>query len=221
MGLPRLTRGNAFYETVDGLRHIYGQVDIQTPATALDWSDLQELQKGIDFGCLADVRFWCATILGFQGLFRASEIGRVQLDHIEINSWGVRVTVLFSKTNHSPVPVTMVARGDVFCPVLAFLLLMKLMRAAGEHAPFPSSYHAFNKSLQARCSDAGISKLGVSTHSLRRGGTTALALAGVPEAIIQAHGRWSSLEYRKYICYLDSALQRRPTAMLLESQRAA
>ena len=63
-----------------------------------------------------------------------------------------------------------------------------------------------------RCSDAGIAKQGISTHSLRRGGTTALALAGVPEAFIQAHGRWSSLEYRKYICYLDSALQRRPTA---------
>ena len=39
-----------------------------------------------------------------------------------------------------------------------------------------------------RYSDAGIAKQGISTHSLRRGGTTALALAGVPENFIQAHG---------------------------------
>ena len=112
--LPKLPKGTDYYEVVAGLKNIYGQVDIQKPATAFDWSDLVLLHAGIDFGCLADVQFWCATILGFQGLFRASEIGRVQLDHIEINAWGVRVTVLFSKTNPSPVPVTMVARGDAF-----------------------------------------------------------------------------------------------------------
>ena len=37
-----------------------------------------------------------------------------------------------------------------------------------------------------------------SGHSFRRGGTTALLLAGVPEATIAAHGRWKSLAYRGY-----------------------
>lgn len=36
-------------------------------------------------------------------------------------------------------------------------------------------------------------------HSFRRGGTTALLQAGVPEATIATHGRWKSLAYRSYI----------------------
>jgi len=35
-------------------------------------------------------------------------------------------------------------------------------------------------------------------HSFRRGGATAMFLAGVPEATIAAHGRWKSLAYREY-----------------------
>ena len=92
------------------------------------------------------------------------------------------------------VPVTMVARGDWACPVAAFRLLRLLLDQQGARHPFPLSYSAFNTNLQKRCRNAGISKEGVSTHSLRRGGTTQLALAGVPEAFIQAHGRWTSLE---------------------------
>jgi hypothetical protein len=38
----------------------------------------------------------------------------------------------------------------------------------------------------------------VSGHSLRRGGTTAYFLAGVPETVIGLHGRWRSHAYRVY-----------------------
>jgi len=40
---------------------------------------------------------------------------------------------------------------------------------------------------------------GFSGHSMRAGGATALALAGVPPPLIQAAGRWSSDEFAKYI----------------------
>ena len=116
-------------------------------------------------------------------------------------------------------PVTMIATGDDFCPVRMFSLLRRLVAAAGGGNPFTATYASFLGSIKLRCVLAGVTKKGIKTHSLRRGGTTALALAGVPEAMIQAHGRWSSLEYRKYICYLDSALQRRPTAMLWAARR--
>jgi hypothetical protein len=36
-------------------------------------------------------------------------------------------------------------------------------------------------------------------HSFRRGGTSALKLAGVADSIIQLHGRWRSDAYRAYI----------------------
>ena len=113
----------------------------------------------------------------------------------------------------------MIATGDDFCPVRMFSLLRRLVAAAGGGNPFTATYASFLGSIKLRCVLAGVTKKGIKPHSLRRGGTTALALAGVPEAMIQAHGRWSSLEYRKYICYLDSALQRRPTAMLWAARR--
>ena len=36
-------------------------------------------------------------------------------------------------------------------------------------------------------------------HSFRRGGTSALKLAGVSDSIIQQHGRWRSDVFRDYI----------------------
>ena len=39
----------------------------------------------------------------------------------------------------------------------------------------------------------------MSGHSMRAGGATALAMAGVPPDLIQAAGRWSSDEFHKYI----------------------
>jgi hypothetical protein len=44
-------------------------------------------------------------------------------------------------------------------------------------------------------------------HSLRAGGATALALAGATPQTIQAAGRWSSDEFRKYICLHPFLLQ--------------
>ena len=196
LGHPDLPRLELYHATRAGLFHIYGQVDTVTPATAVDWADIKLLYESLDFSCIVDVRFWCATILGFQGLFRAGEIGRVRLSEIVITDDALRVTIAFSKKDPHPVPVTMVARGDWACPVVAFRLLRRCLARAGEQVPFPLSYSAFNVSLQKRCRAAGISKEGISSHSLRRGGTTQLALAGVPESFIQAHGRRASLEYR-------------------------
>ena len=194
LGHPELPRNELYHATRAGLFNIYGQVDRVKPATALDWADLGALYESLDFSCLVDVSFWCATILGSQGLFRASEIGRVRDNDIVISDDALVVTIAFSKMDSHPVPVTMIARGDWACPVTAFRLLRLLLDQQGGGHPFPLSYSAFNTSLQRRCRDAGISKEGISTHSLRRGGTTLLALAGVPEAFIQAHGRWTSLE---------------------------
>lgn len=53
-----------------------------------------------------------------------------------------------------------------------------------------------------------------SGHSFRRGGTTALFLAGVPETIIALHGRWKSLTYRKYFQW-SNIQQLLPTQLLL------
>lgn len=47
------------------------------------------------------------------------------------------------------------------------------------------------------------------SHSMRRGGATAMHAAGVPAQDIQAHGRWSSDCYRRY---LEPSMKRRALA---------
>jgi hypothetical protein len=44
-------------------------------------------------------------------------------------------------------------------------------------------------------------------HSMRSGGATALAIAGVPDNRIQAMGHWSSDAYQQYICKHPALLQ--------------
>ena len=45
----------------------------------------------------------------------------------------------------------------------------------------------------------GVSSSRVATHSLRRGGASAYAAAGVPDADIQRFGRWTSDGYKRYV----------------------
>lgn len=51
----------------------------------------------------------------------------------------------------------------------------------------------------------------ISGHSMRAGGATALAAAGVPDDRIRLLGRWSSEAYQAYICAHPSLLYSRVT----------
>ena len=53
--------------------------------------------------------------------------------------------------------------------------------------------------LKRRLSAIGLNAQLYGFHSLRRGGTTAMFAAGVPETMIQSHGRWASLTYKQYL----------------------
>ena len=191
------------------------QLDVVSPAVGLTVHDLLRLRAGLNFKKPADVR-WCQTLLGFQGLLRASEILRLLGKDFRFMSRGIQVVVPYSKTDITATPVGMVTRGDPLCPVAA-ATLFRLMGGVGPKTKlFEQSYNSFNSELKRRCGKAGINPLGISTHSLRRGGCTALFYAGVPVESIMAHGRWSSSAWRKYIDF-NVRLQQLPTRMLLLS----
>ncbi len=76
------------------------------------------------------------------------------------------------------------------------------------HAPLPRTVSCrplqmstFIADFKLRMSSLGRDPAHYAGHSFRRGGCTALFMAGVPETIVQAHGRWKSLAYRRYIQY--------------------
>ena len=199
--LPRLPRGADYKENLQTLELIFGQLDVATPAATLSETELIRvcLAYSVLFGPAQAAELIAASLWCYGGLFRASEVvWRMQARDIERFDWGVRVTLPYSKKIRTPVKVHLVRTGGLLCPVAAFER-MPAHRGpiSGNESLFRFSYDFFNASLGKAAAKAGVER--VTTHSLRRSGTTALFLAGAPAEMIMAHGRWRSDCYRKYV----------------------
>ena len=75
-------------------------------------------------------------------------------------------------------------------------------------------YDKFSASLKRMVAIQGFDPEKFSTHSLRIGGATALAAAGVPDSTIQTLGRWKSLAFLVYIRTSITTLQRALLSMI-------
>ena len=146
-----------------------------------------------------------------------------------MHEWGMEIEVPYSKTNLRPVSVRIVSRPDAYCPTRAFRAYRELthskLRApsmpffrqeADRSSPLStdSALAAFKLRLS---SDLHLPAAEYGWHSWRRGGTTALFLAGVPDSLIAIHGRWLSLTYRRY--FDPSVHFTLPTSQLLAATR--
>jgi integrase len=121
----------------------------------------------------------------------------------------------FSKTSLHPVSIRICSRPDVLCPRIAALHYLSFFpsRGAGRNPSDPffvDSVHSsvsltpdtFITWLKSQATQTGLSASKISGHSLRRGGATALFLAGVSDTVIAQHGRWKSECFK---IYFDSA----------------
>jgi integrase len=213
--LPKLERGEMLANQLQGMTSIYGPIGGVHRAPALEEATLLKIRSTLDLRLAAHAEFWCALLFGFQGLFRASEMvaGRMLHKDIRSTAYGLVITVPFSKANPSPVDVTLITRNDLLCPTAAYKRLSSFKGNAPNSPLFSFTYAAFNEAVSAVSAAAG-GPGDATSHSLRRGGATALYNAGVPEELIRNHGRWSSAEWRKYIGF-GPQQQQRPTSMLL------
>jgi hypothetical protein len=230
--LGPLPRGRRFERVKKGIGNVFGLSESSQSKAALTLSDLAAIHSSLQPRDFDDTRDWCAYVFAFFGLLRLSEFIGAQLrfEYIERRDWGVRITVPFSKTNLQPVQVGLVRRDDLFCPVRAYdayvALIPRPLRlpnlaffraAAGRSTPL--SRQQFVDALKRRVQSVLHKNADeFAGHSFRRGGTTALFLAGVPETIIAVHGRWRSLAYRRYFDW-GASRQLLPTHQLLEHTR--
>jgi hypothetical protein len=212
MGHPPLPRGRTFDRVKAGLANWFGDTNFTEPAKAITELDLRNIHSSIDLTTFADARDWCACLFAFFGLLRIKEYTCAGLlsQHVALERWGIHLTIPFSKTMLIPTAVAIIRRDDDLCPVAAYraytVLLPRGSRSPEQpfflhhpHSDTPLSDTTFIRHVRRwirhvlqQDSDA------FSGHSFRRGGTTAMQLAGVPEATIAAHGRWKSLAYRSY-----------------------
>jgi hypothetical protein len=206
-----LPRSHLYMKVTQGIKNFYGLIEQQQPKQALTVQDLVTIHASINFSLFNDSRDWCAYIFSFFGLLRLSEIGsRLQCQHITVHTWGVAITVQYSKTNLRPVTIRLCKRDDILCPVRAYysyinwlpsrlqLPSMPFFRSSASTSASVAS-QSMRSSLQQRCfSLFNSDRDSIGWHSFRRGGATALFLAGVSDSLIAAHGRWKSFTYRKY-----------------------
>lgn len=223
-----LPRNTLFNETLTGLRNYYGNV-VSTPKAALTMADLFAFAA-----CLRNVsnyfehaRDWCACLLAFFGLLRIGEYtgGTLRFRHVQVAAAGVEITVLRSKTSLVPVVVSLAKRGDQLCPVAAvehyrsffrllqlpcgpddFFFIARLKSGKTEALTDVVFIDRVRALIIANFPDRDPQRY--AGHSFRRGGATALALAGVEHSLIQRHGRWASDSFRRYLDTTDNAALR-------------
>ena len=109
----------------------------------------------------------------------------------------------FSKTSTVPTIVSAPERGGLLCLKAALLNLRAIRGARKCSAGKPvvsMSYKSFNAAIKTTFKIAfSAEPLGISSHSLRRGGASTMLACGVPEAVIMQMGRWTSRAWRDYI----------------------
>lgn len=219
MDLPRAA---LYQQTRVGLENYYGNTAASAAKTALTLDDLCEFARHLDTRYFEHARDWCACLLAFFGLLRINEYmnSGLRQGHVRLTSYGVDITVVRSKTSNIPVVVSLASRNDQLCPAralshyLGFFTALALLgrqddplfvsRLRDQTVTAPTTDAEFiarvRELITAAFPDRDPARY--AGHSFRRGGASAMQLAGVPAVVIQKHGRWTSDAFR---AYLDAA----------------
>ena len=228
--LGPLPRHNQFKQVKKGLLNYFGLSETTQPKLAISLTDLSIMYAHMNFDTFNDSRDWCCYIFGFFGLLRISETIGNQLTFINVKrfDWGIQITIPYSKTSLQPVIVKLTQRNrDMFCPLLAYDSYIRFIKPKLRLPDFPFFMAAKDRSTTLTVASYTTTlkyriqyhllkqPASYGTHSMRRGGTTALFQAGVSETVISYHGRWRSLTYRQYFAWSNTN-QLQPTEQLYQ-----
>lgn len=232
---PPLPRDHQFNQFKQGLLNWYGDENVAEKKEAFTLDDLRAIRSHLNLNLFTDVRDFCAGLFAFFGLLRINEYsnGNLAVKDVTATNAGICLTIQHSKTQLVPVKVDIARRNDTLCPVIAYCTYTSLIPAHLRlpHHPFflsslsspdPMSDSQFIHHIKSLVHIAlSRDPSSFSGHSFRRGGASALHLAGVPEATIAIHGRWSSLTYRQYFDTQHSQQLRLAATSLLHSHSSS
>jgi hypothetical protein len=234
-----LPRGRRYDAVRASLLNLHGADNVNVPKVAITMDDLLAIRQQLDTRYFEHARDWCACLIAFFGLLRISEYmdAGLRVQHVRPQAASLEITVLYSKTCRSPAQVSISARADQLCPLRAFLhyrdFLARLGLVAGpnsalfvfrfdtqQHSPMTGQQfiQLVRCHLAAAFPDRDVS--GYAGHSFRRGGASALILAGVHADLVKSHGRWSSDTYLRYFDAAHSPAMRLAATHALASAPA-
>ena len=158
------------------------------------------------------IRTMTICLLGYAGFFRFNELASLKESDVKFYEDHVEVFVESSKTDQyregAWVPIA--RTGSKICPVAMLerywnlgeisgdidrLLFRGLTKTKQGYRLRPSggiSYSRVRELLLDKLKEVGLNPKEFGLHSLRSGGATAAANAGVPDRIFKRHGRWLS-----------------------------
>ena len=159
---------------------------------------------------LGDLRLLAACLLSFAAFLRYDEVSQLRCTDVSFYPTYLELKIRSSKTDqYRQGDTVLVARSDkVTCPVS---MLEKYMQEGGLSTnssgtlfrPLTNdgkglrpggslSYSRLRELLLGRLQSLGFSTMDFGVHSLRSGGASAAAQAGVPDRLFKRHGRWRS-----------------------------
>jgi integrase len=152
---------------------------------------LQKMLESTDFG-ISDSRMLFVLIsLGYFGFLRASELKSLKRKNIEVRDGRILIEIESSKTDSTGKgAIVAIADGPQEYHPLRFIGAIE--EFAPEMMLFEHSISSYRRWLKMLIGRIGEDPQKFSLHSLRRGGARAASIAGVPDSLIKAHGRWKS-----------------------------
>ena len=197
--------------TVDGLKRSLARPKVKKEPVTVDM--LAALVDSIGQSpSLSDVRLVATCLLAFAGFLRFDELARLRCCDIRFSGASMTVRIISSKTDqYRQGDSIVVARtGAKTCPVammeryfamasLAHSSSLPLFRGItrtknGERLRSSGSlsYTRMRELFLTKLRELGFDASKFGLHSLRAGGATAAANAGVPDRLFKRHGRWRS-----------------------------
>lgn len=219
-GWPPLPRGDKFSNVIRGINNYFAHTSASLPRTAITIDDLFAFRSHLTLSKFEDARDWCSYLFAFFGLLRVGEYtgGSLRRRDVTPAEDRIRLSIAFSKTALRPVLIDLAKRNDELDPITALAqylsffpsssisdknaIMTPLFLTAPSSASKPLDDRVFTHRLRnlIRASLPSVDPSRYAGHSFRRGGATALLMAGVEEAVIKRHGRWKSEAVR---CYYD------------------
>ena len=178
-------------------------------------------------GSLSDMHLTTACLIAFAGFLRFSELINVQTSHISLRQDAMVIKIPHSKTDQlrrgdeviiarsgkETCPVSYLEnylqRTDTSLQVQRFLFRPirrtkngECLREAGS-----ISYTCMWEQFKRKVGMLGYNPTDFGLHSLRSGGATKAANAGVPDRLFKRHGRWKSENAKDG--YVDDSVEHR------------
>ena len=162
-------------------------------------------------GLVVSVRLLAVCLLAFAGFLRCEELLKLECADVEFNQEGLVLSIKSSKTDQFREGASLVvARTGASTCLVEMERYFRLGRLSvgshdrvfravahtkeGErlHKSGGLSYSRLKELLLEKISQLGMDPGQFGMHSLRAGGATAAANAGVPDCLFMRHGRWRS-----------------------------